>query len=170
MKTLADRPSGRLGDDSRQPSRPAFARWTQSANAITQVFLSVSARPDIINLGGGLPAPEIYPVGEFASLTSHVTQRWGPRSLAYSPIEGIPELRATIARRYATPQLRLSAQNVIITAGAMQALDLMGKLLIAPGNTILAHYPTYLGALDAWRPREPRYHELPLDSLRAPGS
>lgn len=152
-------------DGPSMPPRPPFIHWTRSANAMTQLFLSVSARQEVVNLCGGLPAPEVYPTGEFPALLERVMHNWGARALSYAPIEGVPELRAMIAQRYSTPALHLEAENVLITSGSMQGLDLLGKVLIEPGNTVLAHYPTYLGALDAWRPREPRYSELHLDRI-----
>ena len=69
MNSFVNRSSGLPDDDNRPESRPAFVRWMGSANAITQLFLSASARPDLINLCGGLPGPEVYPRDEFPSLT-----------------------------------------------------------------------------------------------------
>ncbi len=148
------------------PGRPRFGAWLDSANAITQLVMSVGANKEIINLSGGLPAPEIYPVAEVAELTRQVIEQHGVRALAYSAVAGLPELRTEIARRMSTATLRLKSDNVLITAGSMQGLDLLGKILVDPGETIVSHYPTYLGALDAWRPRNPTYRQLPLERLR----
>lgn len=157
----ASRAPRKSGDST---GRSAFGSWLDASNTITQLVMS-GAHADMINLSGGLPAPEIYPIAEIAKLAGQVVAERGARALGYCPIEGLPELRAEIARRLSTTRLRLDADNVLITAGSMQGLDLLGKILIEPGETIVAHYPTYLGALDAWRPRNPRYSELALEAL-----
>lgn len=146
--------------------RPAFARWLGTTNVVTRQFLSLGARPEVINLAGGLPAPDVYPVADLAEAAREAIAGWGHRALGYGAIEGMAELREAIARRLSTPALRLGPGNVLITAGSMQALDLLGKVLLETGETIVGHHPTYLGAIDAWRPREPVYRELRLDPAR----
>jgi 2-aminoadipate transaminase len=143
--------------------RPPFARWTEQGNDITQQFLSFGSRPGLIALSGGLPAPELYPVTEVEAAARRALERHGSAALAYGAVEGLPELRETIARRLSTKHLSLGPENVLITTGSLQAVELLGKALIDPGDAILAEYPTYLGALDAWLPRQPRYAELSYD-------
>jgi 2-aminoadipate transaminase len=143
--------------------RPAFAGWMGSSNEVTRTFLSAGGIPGLINLGGGLPAPETYPVPELAEIARNVVERHPDQTLGYGPIEGLPELRDAIAARLSEPGLRLSRENVIITASGLQGLDLLGKVLIDEGAPIAVQDPTYLGALDAWRPRRPRYQALRLD-------
>jgi 2-aminoadipate transaminase len=84
--------------------------------------------------------------------------------LGYNPVEGLPELRDAIAARFKTPALRLSRENVLITTSRMQGLDLIGKVLIEEGGLIAGQFPTYLGAIDAWRPRYPNYRSLFLEN------
>jgi 2-aminoadipate transaminase len=95
--------------------------------------------------------------------------RWKTHALEYGPVEGFPALRQAIARRMSrmTGQ-SFGAENILITTGAMQGLDLLGKVLLDPGDTVVAQFPTYLGALDAWRPRQPAYEKLTWD-LDRPG-
>lgn len=139
-------------------SRPACSRWIQSSNTITQQFLSIGGMPDVVSLAGGLPAAELYPVDAIREATDRALTRWGSRILEYGPVEGLHALRETIAARVAESSGgRFGAENVMLTTGAMQGLDLVGKILVDPGDLILAQAPTYLGALDAWRPRQPRY-------------
>lgn len=145
------------------PKRPAFAPWLFTTNAITQQFLSLGSRPEIVNLAGGLPAPQVYPIDQVADIAHDAIAKWGARALGYSAIDGLPELRDAIAARFSSPTLRLGRDNVMITAGSMQALDLLGKVLVDPGETIVGHFPTYLGAIDAWRPRSPTYRHLKID-------
>jgi 2-aminoadipate transaminase len=86
--------------------------------------------------------------------------------LAYSPVEGLPALRDLIASRFSAPGLMLSRDNVLVTTAGMQALDLIGKVLLDTGGVIAAQSPTYLGALDAWKPRYPTYRPMYLETPR----
>jgi len=142
-------------------SRPPFAGWIRSSNTITQQFLSIGGKPDIVSLAGGLPAAELYPVGAIRDATERALRRWGSSVLEYGPVEGLYALRETIAARTSAESGgKFLAANVMLMTGAMQGLDLVGKTLVDPGDLILAQVPTYLGALDAWRPRQPRYEKF----------
>jgi len=139
--------------------RPRYAAWTRTTNAITRHMVGIQP-PGSINLAGGLPAPEIYPVEAVRAASQRALDRFGARALAYSPVAGIPELREAIARRHSRPGRRLGPENVLITSGGLQALDFIGRVLVEAGDTILAQFPTYLGAIDAWRPLGARYAHL----------
>lgn len=141
--------------------RPPFAGWIRSGNTITQQFLSIGGQPDFVSLAGGLPAAELYPVEAIRDATDRALKRWGTRILEYGPVEGLYALRETIALRISAESgCRFTADNVLLMTGAMQGLDLVGKTLVDPGDLIVAQAPTYLGALDAWRPRQPRYEKF----------
>lgn len=143
------------------PARPAHARWLRATNNITQQFLAIGGQSDFVSLAGGLPAAELYPVDEVRAACDRALSRWGSHALEYGPVEGLPALRDAVAQRMSRATgRRFSAENVLLTTGAMQGLDLVGKVFLDPGDTVLAQSPTYLGALDAWRPREPRYEKL----------
>lgn len=142
-------------------SRPAFSRWISESNNITQQFMAMGIDPEFISLAGGLPAAEFYPGAAIAAASQKALSRWGSAALEYGPIEGFPALREHIARRISREAgRRFTADNVLLTVGAMQGLDLLGKVLIDPGERIVAQFPTYVGALDAWRPRSPVYEPL----------
>lgn len=144
-------------------SRPAFARWLDATNDVTRRFLAAGRVPGLINLAGGLPAPETYPAAELAAMARRVIERHPQDTLGYGPIEGLPDLRDALAARFSTRELRLGRENVLITSSGMQGLDLVGKVLLEGDGLIAAQFPTYLGALDAWRPRHPTYRNLVLD-------
>ena len=149
--------------------RPAYAAWLRSTNNITQQFLSLGSRPDVISMAGGLPASELYPVAAVEHATRAALGRWGAQALEYGPVEGLPALRDTIAARISAGTGGLfTRENILLTTGAMQGLDLIGKVLLDPGDLVVAQFPTYLGALDAWRPRQPRYARLDW-TLSEPG-
>lgn len=142
------------------PKRPKFARWLDQTNDITRMFLAAGQIPDMINLAGGLPDARLYPAQALATLAHATLTDSAEDALNYAPIEGLSDLRAQIAARYATADLTLGPENVLITSGGMQALDLLGKILVDEGATIATQTPTYLGALDAWRPRQPVHRPM----------
>ncbi|MTH35552.1 aminotransferase class I/II-fold pyridoxal phosphate-dependent enzyme [Paracoccus limosus] len=142
--------------------RPALAGWLAQTNEVTRLFLGASQIPGLINLAGGLPDASVWPVEELAEIAGRVVREDPALTLAYSPIEGLAVLRDAIAARFSTGGLLLTRDNILITTGGMHALELIGKVLVDPGQTIAAQSPAYLGALDAWRPRMPRYRPLHL--------
>ncbi|MGE0212965.1 MAG: PLP-dependent aminotransferase family protein [Parvibaculaceae bacterium] len=149
------------GSAERRAGRPAFARWLQRTNNITQQFLAIGGQADFVSLAGGLPAAELYPVEEMRAAADRALTRWGSRALEYGPVEGFPALRGAVAERVSRlAGRRFGAENILITTGAMQGLDLLGKVFVDAGDRIVTQFPTYLGALDAWRPREPSYVRL----------
>lgn len=147
-------------------SRAPFAKWLSDTNGITKMFLSAGQMPGMINLAGGLPDPETWPIAEIATLSARAVLDNPADCLAYSPVEGLPALRDLIASRFSTSGLVLSRDNVLVTTAGMQALDLIGKVLLDPGGIVAAQSPTYLGALDAWKPRYPTYRPMHLETPR----
>lgn len=145
-------------------TRPAFAAWLSDTNDVTQTFLSAGQIPGLINMAGGLPDPATWPVAELAELARSAMTDHPCDALAYAPIEGLPALRDMIAARFSAPGLVLSRDNVLITTGGMQALDLLGKVLVDQGQVIAAQSPAYLGALDAWKPRSPTLRPMLLEA------
>lgn len=148
---------------SAQPQRPPFAGWLSTTNDITRIFLAASRVPGLINMAGGLPEPATFPVSDIAAIAGDVVTRHAQDVLGYGPVEGLPELRDALARRFSSKALALTRANVFVTAGGMQGLDLIGKVLLEPGGLIAGQFPTYLGALDAWRPRAPTFRNLLME-------
>lgn len=145
--------------------RPESAAWLRASNDITQQFLAFGGRADVVSLAGGLPAAELYPIEAIQEASRRALDVHGTAALEYGAVEGFPPLRRLIAERMAAETGgTFTAANVLLTSGSMQALDLLGKVLIDPGDLIVAQAPTYLGALDAWRPRRPAYQPLDWES------
>lgn len=144
-------------------TRPAFADWLHDTNDVTRIFLSAGQNPGLINMAGGLPDPATWPVADLSVLAARAVADHPAEALAYAPIEGLPGLRDLIAARFSAPGLNLTRDNVLVTTGGMQALDLIGKVLLQDGSLIAAQTPAYLGALDAWRPRRPAYRPMRLE-------
>ncbi|HPI97977.1 MAG TPA: PLP-dependent aminotransferase family protein [Synergistales bacterium] len=129
-----------------------------------QEILKVTARPEIISFGGGLPAPELFPVEGMKKAMEKVLDEAGSRALQYSTTEGLLSLRAKIAERTnRRTGTSLAPGNVIIVTGSQQALDLGGKIFLDEGDVVLCESPTYLGALDALKAYGPRFVEVRTD-------
>lgn len=141
-----------------------YAQRTQrmQSSAIREL-LKLTEQPDVISFAGGLPAPDVFPVKEFQEASQKVLAEHGPQALQYSTTEGYRPLREMIARHTARYGIVVGADNILITSGSQQALDLIGKVFINPGDRILVEKPTYLGALQAWNAYQTEYVTVPLD-------
>ena len=127
-------------------------------------LLKVIARPDIISFAGGLPAAELFPVARVKEAVDAVLERNGGQSLQYAETEGLPLLRDWIAERLSRGQLKLRRENILITNGAQQALDLIGRVFLDPGDGVAVENPTYLALLSAWRPYGVEFLAAPSDA------
>ncbi len=146
------------------PWEQRYAQRTQrmGSSAIREL-LKLTERPDIISFGGGLPAPELFPVEEFKVAADKVLTQHGKQALQYSTTEGYRPLREFIVQKMCRYGIKAAPENVLITSGSQQALDLIGKILINPGDRILTESPTYLGALQAWRAYQAEFVTVPVD-------
>ncbi len=129
-----------------------------------QEILKVTAQPDIISFGGGLPAPELFPVEKMKEASCRVLDEHGAQALQYFKTEGLPSLREKIAER-SNRRLGtfLKPENVIIVTGSQQALDLSGKFFLNKDDVVLCESPTYLGAVDALKVFQPRFVQVETD-------
>ncbi len=142
-----------------------FARRMEAlkASEISEI-LKVTQHPEVISFAGGLPAPELFPVKTLAAATQRVFEEEGMRGLQYSTTEGHPPLRRKIADRMkATWDAHVTPEQVMITSGSQQGLDLTGKLLLDEGEVVLCESPSYLGAISAWNVMRPRWVEVATD-------
>lgn len=126
-------------------------------------LLKVTQKPEIISFGGGLPAPDVFPVQRFEEACRKVLSEQGSQALQYGTTEGYQPLRDMIAHNMSRYGIVATADNVLITSGSQQALDLIGKLLINRGDRILVEAPTYLGALQAFNVYGAQYVSVPVD-------
>ncbi|PKO23548.1 MAG: aminotransferase [Chloroflexi bacterium HGW-Chloroflexi-1] len=131
--------------------------------SIIRELLKFTMQPDIISFAGGLPAPELFPVARCQDAACRLLDEHGAQALQYGPTEGYPPLRRFIAERMARYSIDAKPENVLITSGSQQALDLIGKLLLNAGDRILVEEPTYLGALQAWNSYQAEYVTVPCD-------
>ncbi len=150
----------------RTPWEYRYARRTKNmGSSAIRELLKLTQIPGLISFAGGLPAPDVFPVEEFKNACDIVLSEVGSQALQYGTTEGYLPLRDMIARHSCRYGIKVGAENIQITSGSQQALDLLGKLLINPGDRILVEEPTYLGALQAWNAYEPDYLTVPIDEF-----
>ena len=142
--------------------RFAYRTSVVKSSAIREL-LKLTQRPEVISFAGGLPAPEVFPVTRFEEACRQVLREQGPASLQYSTTEGFLPLREMIAVNLQRYGILATPDNVLLTSGSQQALDLIAKLLINRGDRVLIEAPTYLGALQAFNVFGPQYVSVPTD-------
>lgn len=127
-------------------------------------ILKVTERPEVISFAGGLPAPELFPVEEIIEVNRIVLEESGAKALQYTTTEGYAPLREWIANRM-NKRLgtSLDSDNILITHGSQQALDLSGKVFLDEGDVVLCESPTYLAAITALRAYGCEFVEVPTD-------
>jgi 2-aminoadipate transaminase len=141
-----------------------YAQRTQRmTSSVIRELLKFTALPDIISFAGGLPGPDLFPVEEVKEAAEIVLETKGRIALQYTTTEGYPPLRDMIVRHMARYGIVVDIDNVLITSGSQQALDLIGKILVNPGDKLLVESPTYLGALQAWTMYGAEYATVPTD-------
>ncbi|MCU0814451.1 MAG: PLP-dependent aminotransferase family protein [Burkholderiaceae bacterium] len=131
-------------------------------SAIREI-LKLAERPGVISLAGGLPAAEGFPVEAVRDATARVLAEAPREALQYAASEGFGPLREWVAGHLRAQGLGVEAGQVLITTGSQQGLDLVGKVLLDAGSTVAVETPTYLGALQAFAPCEPRWLALDDD-------
>jgi len=125
-------------------------------------ILKITAQPDVISFAGGLPNPLSFPVEQIQQAAMHVLKQDGKNVLQYAPSEGYLPLRKWIAERYQKRGLTVQPEEILITNGSQQGLDLLGKILINSDDSILVERPSYLGAIQAFSAYQPMFHSIPL--------
>ncbi|HEX2415299.1 MAG TPA: aminotransferase class I/II-fold pyridoxal phosphate-dependent enzyme, partial [Thermoleophilaceae bacterium] len=110
-------------------------------------LMAVTARPEVISLAGGLPDTGTFPPDTFAAVAQRIAAESCAKALQYGPTEGLPETKECIAAVMAAEGMRADPEDVIVTTGGQQVIDLVTKTLIDPGDVVIAEGPTYPGAV-----------------------
>jgi 2-aminoadipate transaminase len=141
-----------------------FAERTHSmVSSIIRDLLKLALQPDIISFAGGMPASELFLTKEFEEACHDVLIHDGARALQYGTTEGYPPLRQYLVEKMQEYDVPAEPENILLVNGSQQALDLIGKMFINPGDVILTEAPTYLGALQSFRAYQARFVTVPLD-------
>ena len=126
-------------------------------------ILKLTQRPGIISLAGGLPNPQTFPLEEIKKITNDVLNS-NNNGLQYGLTEGDPELRQYIAGMMCNYGITCTPDDILITHGSQQGLDLVSKILINPGDIVIVEAPSYLGALSAFRSYLCDFVDVPSDN------
>ncbi len=143
--------------------------WTQARRAarmnpsIIREILKVTEKPGILSMAGGLPSADTFPVEELKAACDRVLTHNAREALQYAASEGFAPLREWVAAHVAALGMQVTPDQVLITSGSQQGLDLVGKILCDAGAPVAVETPTYLGALQAFTPYEPIFTSLASD-------
>lgn len=128
-------------------------------------LLKVTDRPEITSFAGGVPDASLFPLDAFKTIYADLTtdEAAGRRSLQYSISEGLPALRQWIVDDLAASGTKRGIENILISSGAQQGLDMLARMFLEPGREIIVEKPSYLGAMQAFSMRRPTYVGVNMD-------
>jgi 2-aminoadipate transaminase len=146
------------------PWSHVFAQRTSRMKASDiRELLKLTARPEVISLAGGLPAPELFPIDEYRRAFEWVLETNGSAALQYGPSEGYRPLREQLAARMTGMGIPAGPDEILITNGSQQGLDLVGKIFLNPGDAVCLENPSYMGAIQAFDSYQAEYVIVPMD-------
>jgi 2-aminoadipate transaminase len=132
-------------------------RTERMKSSVIRELLKVTMLPDVISFAGGLPAPELFPVRDFADAFRYILEHDAEQALQYGTTEGYPLLKDYLIESMSKYEIPAVRGNILFTNGSQQALDLLGRIFIDEGDKIITGRPTYLGAIQAWDAYGPQY-------------
>jgi 2-aminoadipate transaminase len=138
-------------------------RAQQLQSSFIREILKITQRPEIISFAGGLPSPATFPVERMKAAYDKVLSDNGKVALQYGPTDGYAPLREWIAGSLSTEGSTILPEQILMTSGSQQALDLLGKVLIDEGSRVLVETPSYLGALQAFSVYRPEFKSVETD-------
>lgn len=139
------------------------ARAARMNPSIIREILKLTEQPGVLSLAGGLPSPDSFPVEAMREASAKVLRDQPREALQYAASEGFGPLRDWVAQHLRRQGMRVSAEQVLITTGSQQGLDLVAKVLVDSGAPVAVESPTYLGALQAFSPFEPQFASVACD-------
>jgi 2-aminoadipate transaminase len=143
-------------------------RYAQRIERMHRSMLDELIRPTdrsaVLSFAGGLPAADMFPITEMQEAVQRVLAEHGAHALQYGSPQGYRPLREMITRHTARYGISITPEHVLVTSGAQQALDLIGKVFLNPGDRVLIEAPTHVGALQAWQSYQAEYASVPVDA------
>jgi 2-aminoadipate transaminase len=175
--TIDETPSGRSGDGELRRAGPPrsttrdleryaglFATRTHGmTSSAMRDLMAVTQRPEIISLAGGLPDMSTFPAESFSALMAHVGAEDCARALQYGPTEGLDELKACIVEVMSAEGMRAEPDDILVTTGGQQVIDLVSRTLLDPGDVVVAEAPTYPGALPCFLGHQADVVQIEMD-------
>jgi 2-aminoadipate transaminase len=129
-----------------------------------RALFAVASRPEIVSLAGGMPFVSALPMEQIGELMADLIQRRGAEALQYGSAQGDPGLREQICRVMALEGIEAHPDNVVVTVGSQQALDLLARIVLDPGDTVLTEAPTYVTAIATFAAYQARLAQVPMDN------
>jgi 2-aminoadipate transaminase len=172
--TIEDDP--RTGSSASRPPKPSthrdIERYAGLFSARTRVMkssamrdlMAVTARPEVISLAGGLPDTSTFPSETFAAVAQRIATESCAKALQYGPTEGLAETKECIAEVMGAEGMRCDPEDVVVTTGGQQVIDLVTKTLVDPGDVIVAEAPTYPGAVPTFYSYQADVVQIDMDS------
>jgi 2-aminoadipate transaminase len=160
-------PASRKGSTTRDLERYAglfAARTREMKSSAMRDLMAVTARPEVISLAGGLPDTGSFPPDTFAAITTRIAAESCAKALQYGPTEGLEETKTCIAEVMAAEGMRVDSDDLIVTTGGQQVIDLVTKTLIDPGDVVVAEAPTYPGAVPTFSSYQADVVQIDMDS------
>jgi 2-aminoadipate transaminase len=127
-------------------------------------LMAITARPEVISLAGGLPDTSTFPPDTFAAITQRIAAESCAKALQYGPTEGLPETKDCIAAVMAAEGMHVDHEDMLVTTGGQQVIDLVTKTLIDPGDVVIAEGPTYPGAVPVFCAYQADVVQIEMDS------
>jgi 2-aminoadipate transaminase len=158
------KPPGRSARDLERYAGLFAARTRVMTSSAMRDLMALAERPEVISLAGGFPDTSTFPPELLAKLMSGVAAEASAKALQYGPTEGIPAVREAIAEVMAAEGTTIDPDDVLVTSGGQQVIDLVCKALIDPGDVIVAEGPTYPGALPAFDTYQADVVQVPMDA------
>src|SRR5436190_13485766 len=140
------------------------ARTRVMKSSAMRDMMAVTARPEVISLAGGLPDTSTFPPDTFAAVTQAIAHESCAKALQYGPTEGLPETKECIAAVMGAEGMRADPEDIVVTTGGQQVIDLVTKTLIDPGDVIVAEAPTYPGAVPTFSSYQADVVQIEMDA------
>lgn len=140
------------------------ARTHQMRSSAMRDLMAITARPEIISLAGGLPDTSSFPSDTFAKMTHEITANYLAQSLQYGPTEGFDETKSHIVEIMAEEGMDADIEDMIVTTGGQQVIDLVAKTFVDPGDVIICEAPTYPGAVPVFSSYEANVIQVETDN------
>jgi 2-aminoadipate transaminase len=140
------------------------ARTKVMKSSAMRDLMAVTARPEVISLAGGLPDTSTFPPDTFAAVAQRIASESCAKALQYGPTEGLEETKDCIAEVMGAEGMRADPEDVLVTTGGQQVLDLVTKTLIDPGDVVVAEGPTYPGAVPVFTAYQADVVQIDMDA------
>ena len=165
MRTAKPRAHGMSSSRDIERYAGLFASRTKvMKSSAMRDLMAVTARPEIISLAGGLPDTSTFPPDTFAAVAQRIASESCAKALQYGPTEGLEETKECIAEVMGAEGMRVDAEDVLVTTGGQQVIDLVTKTLIDPGDVVVAEGPTYPGAASVFTSYQADVVQIDMDS------